>query len=234
MPKTALTVVPTARSPERDRLAGTIAERARVADLVRAREVKHQEEADRGLDIRSEIYRLEDDLKRPRLQHEHDREAALLRGEEPAVPTVASIKAEIAGLQAQAADSREVVGRLAQDCALLRNRLHMAEMGVQDAILDVVAAEVDRATLITLHARLTRQGLLLARAIEGATRVQRIGDPPPADIGNAICLSTLPACPWAAAVARLNTDPDVPLPSIEAALALADIVPGEPSFPDAA
>lgn len=218
-----------ARSPARIALADAIAERARVADALRLREGKltanHVPEA--AWERRDEIER---DLRRSTGMtgnnvdafRRMERTAALMRGEDPIDPVdpAVALRAELKEIDDRIAASREAGNRISADIEALREALTTAENRVRSAAAAVMAAEGGRAALIAEHDRLAAQAAILLRAIEGAASPWIGGGPKPHhDVHAASRAALATLCPWAAAAERLTTDPDAPMPTIEAALA---------------
>lgn len=218
-----------ARSPARIALAAAIAERARVADVLRLREGKlaanHVPET--VWERRDEIER---DLRRSTgMTGENvdafrrmERTAALMRGEDPVDPVdpAIALRAELKEIDERIAASREAGERISADVEALREALTSAESHVRATAAAVMAAEGGRAALIAEHDRLAAQAAILLRAIEGAASPWIGGGPKPHHDAHAASRAALATpCSWAAAAERLRTDPDAPLPTIDAALA---------------
>jgi len=213
-----------ARSPARARLAEAIAERDRIKGI-------HDDRKARSEVIPEELFDRQDDLE-ARIRSAtspargqfaaYERAAAIMAGEEPddTDPTEA-LRAELAEVEAEIDKGRKLRSALSEDAHALANTLMSADGRVREAADAVMSAEGGRAALIAEHARLSAQVAILARAIDGAASPWITGNPKPSHDLNAVSRETLKAAPclWAQAAERLKSDPDAPLPTIEAALA---------------
>ena len=155
-----------------------------------------------------------------------ERTAALLRGEDPAaladpVDPAVALRAELVEIDERVAKSQEARRQISADLDALRDALRGAEVAVWDAANAVMAAEAGRTALIAEHDRLVARAAILARAIDGAASPRVGSAPKPTHDLVAPVRAALAAapCPWAEAAERLRTDPDAPIPTIEAVLA---------------
>lgn len=221
------------RSPARADLAKAIAKRDHVAEILRAHEEKYEatetpyatwerrDEIERELGKASGVTG-----KNVEAFRRMERTAALLRGEDPAelvdpVDPAVALRAELAEIDERLAKDQETRRRISADVDDLRKALDTADRTVRSAATGVMAAESARDALIAAHAEHAAKAAILARAIEGAASPLAGGGPAPsidfvAPVRAALAVAP---CPWAEAAELLKTDPDAPLPTVEAALA---------------
>lgn len=207
MAKPALTLIPPARSPERQRLADAILERDRRAALVEAKRAEVKVLEERRWSIWSRRDTLEGDLRRAEGgMSEVARREALLRGEVGDQGMAEAVRAELADVNAELVQSRKAEATLLDDIQLLDTPCMMARMEVTEAIEAVVQADPARAALLDELQRLQPRVTMLRRA---ANATFGLSDP-----GNGYSPGSTNAlpCPWQAARDRLASDPDARLP----------------------
>lgn len=226
-----------ARSPARAALAERIAERDRIAKALRdLQDAPFPPRRFGGEDREEEIERI---LARPAPgqgafapahsfaaeARERERVEALLRGETPAeapadVDPKIALREELENIRAEARERRAFGERRRADVDAVKERLSYADAVVRGAAAEVMAEEGGRDALIAEYERLAGPAAILQRAIEAASPWTPGAPRPsfdPAAARNA-ALAVAP-CPWAEAAELLKTDPDAPLPTVEAALA---------------
>jgi hypothetical protein len=220
------------RSPARKALAEAITERARIAKVRRDLEAapfpprKHGDE-DREEKIEKILARggslassfRPEDRERARVE-------ALLRGETPPedpadVDPRTALREELELIRSESRERRRLVERRRADVSAVSERLDHADAVVRSAASAVMLEEGGRDALIAEYERVAGPAAILLRAIEAASPWVS-GSPKPSFDASAARNNALAAapCPWAIAAERLITDPDAPLPSIEAALAV--------------
>lgn len=212
------------RSSARAALANAIADRDRIAAL-------HADRNRRAETYPNALWERKDDLA-ARLKAAsspargqfaaYERAAAILAGVEPDDTDPAdALRADLAEVEAELAADRKRRDTLREDVHALANSLMSATGRVRDAAAAVMVAEGGRAALIVEHDQLAARAAILARAIDGAASPWTLGQPKPHHDLHAARNAALAAapCPWASAAERLTTDPDAPMPTIEAALA---------------
>ncbi|MGN8092266.1 hypothetical protein [Methylobacterium sp. 22177] len=208
MPKAALTLIPPARTPERQRLADAITERDRRLALVAAKRAEI-EAADKA---RWPLYGRQEDLEEELrnlggLASQNDRRDALLRGESFAgTGRAAEARAELAAVNDEIAASKKAAAELETDLQLLETPCALSQMAVDDAIKAVLEADPTRAAIIEELLRLQPRVTMLRRA---ANATFGLWDP---GAGYSPSSSTALPCPWQAARDRLASDPDARLP----------------------
>jgi chromosome segregation ATPase len=230
MAKASLTLISTARTPERQKLADAILERDRRAALVQAKSVEKADLTRQYEPIRSRQFSLEDDLKftRQRTSSDTERLHALLSGESlPEVTSVEAMRAELEAVTAEVERLRQQQVVIDSDLRLLENAHSMALGWVQDAAAAVVAVEPATAAVVAEYAKVKTQLRMLDRAIDGALTVWLPGQAKTmTDHHVARGFGPLPPCPWQAARDCLASDPDARHPMPEDVFA-------EPSRPAA-
>lgn len=211
MAKPALTLIPPARSPARQRLADAILERDRRAALVEAKRAEVKVLEERRWSIWSRRDTLEGDLRRAEGgMSEVARREALLRGEVVGDQGMAeTVRAELADVNAELVQSRKAEAALLDDIQLLDTPCMMARMDVDEAIAVVLHADPARAALLDELQRLQPRVTMLRRA---ANATFGLSDP-----GNGYSPGSTNAlpCSWQAARDRLASDPDARLPMPE-------------------
>lgn len=225
------------RSPARAALAERIAEREQIAK--RLRDLQDAPFPPRRFGDQDREEQIERILARPPSPsgafapahsfaaeaRERERVEALLRGETPAEVPVdvdprVALREELQNIQAEARERRALRERRDVDLAALREHLSYADAVVRGAAAEVMAEEGGRDALIAEYEKLAGPAAILQRAIEAASPWTPGAPRPsfdPAAARNA-ALAVAP-CPWAEAAELLKTDPDAPLPTVEAALA---------------
>lgn len=211
MPKAVLTLIPPARTPERQRLADAITERDRRLALVAAKraEIKATDEAryplySRQSDLEEEIRNLGG------LASQNDRRDALLRGESFAgTGRAAEARAELAAVNDEITASKKVSAELQTDLQLLETPCMLSQMAVDDAIKAVLNADPTRAAVIAELLDLQHRVTMLRRA---ANATYGLWDP---GAGYSPSSSTALPCPWQVVRDRLASDPDARLPMPE-------------------
>ncbi|GJD36598.1 hypothetical protein [Methylobacterium aerolatum] len=219
MAKASLTLIPPARTPERQKLADAILERDRRAALVQAKSAEKAAHMDKYQPLWSRRFALEDDLKHQRRAPTSytERLDALLSGEQPPEATpVEAMEAELEKVNAEVARLREQERVIESDLRLLESAHSMAVGWVENAAGAVIIAEPATAAVVAEYAKLKTRLRMLDRAIDGALTVSFLSG------GNSMIdhhvvrgLPTLPPCPWQAARDRLASDPDARLPMPE-------------------
>ncbi|MCJ2053697.1 hypothetical protein [Methylobacterium sp. J-070] len=221
-----------ARSPARARLADLIAARNRVSEVLEAR---RRDSIGFPYAFEEREEKLEAEIRRastsasPSMSEDHYRReetaarraAALIRGddlpeEEPTGDKrLAALRVELEELRAEMRRSRMLMEKKREDVAALERELGSADGRIVMAAKEVVTAESDRAAIVAEYEHHAARAAILGRALD----VVRAGNAPP-DLHAArnAALAAGP-CPWAQAAERLRTDPDAPMPTIEAALA---------------
>ncbi|MBP2497799.1 chromosome segregation ATPase [Methylobacterium sp. PvP062] len=211
MPKAALTLIPPARTPERQRLADAITERDRRLALVAAKraEIKATDEA------RYPLYTRQGDLEQEIRdlggnRNESARRDALLRGESfTSSNRLDEARAELAAVNDQITASKKAGAELQTDLQLLEMPCTISQMDVEDAIKAVLNADETRAAVIDELLDLQHRVTMLRRA---ANATFGLWDP---GAGYSPSSTTALPCPWQAARDRLASDPDARLPMPE-------------------
>lgn len=211
MAKSSLTLVPSARTPERQRLADAILERDRREALVAAKraEIEATNSARYPLYTRQEG--LEEEIRNlGGARSESARRDALLRGESlPESNRLEDACAELRAVNDEIAASKTLVAELETDLQLLSMPCEISRMDVAEAVKSVLGADPTRAVIIAELLRLQPQVTMLRRA---ANATFGLWDP-----GAGYSPSGMHAapCPWQAARDRLASDPDARLPMPE-------------------
>ena len=223
----------TARSPARAALAERIAERDHVAGVLETRKRDSVEspynfderegkleaairEASTSASMNTDHYRRE--------RATAARTAALLRGEQPpeeeptAEERVAALKAELETLQAQWRRSRALAEKRTADVTVLERELRDANDRIATAAREVVSSEGGFAAVLAEHDYHAARAAFLARALDPSQLTLSDTRTAP-DLSAAKRTALAAPCPWAVAAELLRTDPDAPLPTVEAALA---------------
>lgn len=216
MAKASLSLIPPARTPERQRLADAILERDRRAALVQAKSAEKGALMQQYQPLWSRRYTLEDDLRVKRHSPVNDtaRLHSLLSGEAQAeADPVAAMQAELQRVNAEVDRLREQEATLNTDLLLLEGAHRMAVEAVNDAVAAVIVAEPATAAVVAEHDRLTQRLRMLDRAIGQALDVWLPGGGK-AMAGHHVVKgqAPLPPCPWQAARDRLASDSDALLP----------------------
>lgn len=207
MPKAALTLISSARTPERQRLADAILERDRRAALVEAKRAEIKVLEDRRWSIWARRDELEATVTRLKAGHsEAERRDALLRGETlQAGEDIDAVRAQLAEVNDELTSSAKAEAELLNDIQLLDMPCALARSAVDDAIVAVLHADPTRAAVIEELSRLMPRVTQLRRAARN-TFGSDIGDRySPAD-------SVRGPCAWETARDRLASDPDARLP----------------------
>lgn len=226
-----------ARSPARAALAERIAEREQIAKALR--DLQDAPFPPRRFGDQDREEQIERILARPpspsgafapaqsfaEEARKRERVEALLRGETPVeapadVDPRVALREELENIQAESRERRALRERRDVDLAALREHLSYADAVVRGAAAEVMADEGGRDALIAEYERLAGPAAILMRAIEAASPWTPGAPRPSFDPAAArnVALAAAP-CPWAAAAERLRTDPDAPIPTVEAALA---------------
>ena len=218
MAKASLTLIPPARTPERQKLADAILERDRRAALVQVKGAEKAAHMNLYQPLWSRRFALEDDLKHRRAPpSDTARLDALLSGETPpeAAPLEA-MQAELEKVNAEVGRLREQERVIDSDLRLLESAHSMAADTVREAAGAVIVAEPATAAAVAEYAKLKTQLRMLDRAIDGALTVRfPSGGNSMVDHHVVRGLPTLPPCPWQSARDRLSSDPDARLPMPE-------------------
>ena len=209
---------PPARSPERQALADAIAERARVASLVEARQALGAAFSERRRPWFAEQEEIEAQLERAS-GLDSDRLSALLRGEEPGAntdkKTLERRHAELEGLINKSRDEERLHKA---DTELLQNNLGWCVAMVEQRIVDVIQADASIPAVVSEINKLQRRVGILLSAIEGPLSKYHAGQRSP-NLGRGIqCMPMAPSdpTPWDLAFRSLHNDADAVLPMPDA------------------
>jgi hypothetical protein len=219
MAKASLSLIPPARTPERQKLADAILERDRRAALVQGKSAEKAAWTQQYEPLVSRRYALEDELKERRhaVSNDTERLHALLNGEaSPEAVSVEALRAELVTVTAELERLREQATVIDSDLRLLESAHGMAADTVRVAAGAVIVAEPATAAAVAEYSRLKAQVRMLDRAISGALTVWLPGKARSmADHHVVHGMDPLPPCPWQAARDRLASDPDARLPMPE-------------------
>lgn len=208
MAKAALTLIPPARTPERQRLADAIAERDRRDALVEARRAEIKAIEERRWSIWSRRDELEETVRRLETGHsEAERRDALLRGETLAPDQdIDAVRAQLAAVNDELTGSKKNEAELLNDIQLLNMPRDLARSDVDSAIEAVLLADPVRAALIEELQRLEPRVTRLRQAVGNTFGLWSVVD----EYKPGAVLAA--PCPWQAVRNRLASDPDARLP----------------------